>query len=165
MASREWLVASAGLPCGPQLLCGGTRDATDMRELPDGSLVSPPSVIGGVVAGLVHAGIAVALWNYWFDDLAAMLAAKPGNAVYLLVGAFLLGFVPALFYAGRRVATPALVVGGLLVVAVGWSWLAGTVRAPSGAPTPFALYLLGWVVIVAVAGIAGSLELRRRAES
>lgn len=126
------------------------------------SLVSTTSIVGGVVVGLVHAGIAVVLWNRWFDSLGEMLATKPLNAVYIGLGMFLLGFVPAVFYAGRRVVSPAIIVAGLLVLSSVWSWSTGSVRAPGAVPSPFGLYILFWVGIVALGGLAGRLELRHR---
>jgi hypothetical protein len=133
-----------------------------MPEHSDRSLLTSDAVLAGVVAGLVHAGVAIVLWNRWFDDLAGMLAAKPLNGVYLLVGMFLLGFVPALLYVGGDVLSPAAVVAAFLVPSAVGSWLLGPVRSPSAAPTPFSLYVLLWVAVVALAGVAGGVERRRR---
>lgn len=125
------------------------------------SLVSRSSISSGVVVGLVHSGIAVLLWNHWFDNLGEMLAVKPLNAIYISLGMFLLGFVPAVFYVGQEVISPAIIVGGLLVLSGVGSWVAGSVVAPRSAPTPFGLYVLSWVGIVALGVIAGRLESRR----
>lgn len=116
----------------------------------------------GVLVGLAHAGISVFLWNHWFDNLGEMFAIKPLNGLYLGFGMFLLGFVPALFYAGRKIISPAIIVAGLLVLSVVGSWVAGPVLAPRSVPTPFGLYILFWVGIVALGGISGGLESRRK---
>lgn len=125
-------------------------------------LLSTTSVIGGSVVGLVHAGVAVFLWHHFgYDNLRELLAIKPLNGMYILSGMFLLGFVPAAFYLGKRLVSPALVVAGVLALTIVGSWLAGPVRAPTGAPTPFGLYVLAWLGIVVVAGLAGVVERNR----
>ena len=124
-------------------------------------LVSRASIIGGVVGGVVHAGVAAVLWNYWFDNLGEMLTIKPLNGAYIILGMFLLGFVPILFYVGGRVISPVVLVALFLLVSAFGSWLGNTVRAPAAVPTPFALYILFWVGVVALAGLTGGLEYRR----
>lgn len=125
-------------------------------------LLSTKSVIGGSVVGLVHAGVAVFLWHHFgFDNLRELLAIKPLIGLYLLSGMFLLGFVPAACYVGKRLVAPTVVIAGLLTLTVAGSWLVGPVRAPTGAPTPFGLYVLTWVAILALAGLAGVIELKR----
>ncbi|WP_435062532.1 hypothetical protein [Halobaculum sp. EA56] len=114
-----------------------------------------------MVGGLVHAGVAVPLWNRWFDDLGELLAIKPLSGAYIVLGMFLLGFVPAVFYVSERVVSPAVVVGVPLLLSALGSWQAGPVRAPSAGPTPFALYILLWVGVVALAGVTGRSEYRR----
>ena len=126
------------------------------------SLVTRTSVLGGLVGGVVHAGVAVFLWNHWFDNLWGMLMTKPLNGSYILLGMFLVGFVPALFYVGETVVSPALVVVVSLLLSGVASWLTGPVSAPSAAPTPFALYVLFWVAVVALAGLTGGFEYRRQ---
>lgn len=126
------------------------------------SLVTRTSIIAAVAGGLVHAGIAGFLWNSRFDSLWEMLAIKPLNGVYVVLGMFLLGFVPVLCYVGEKILSPAIVVAVSVVLAGSGSWLTGPVRAPSAVPTPFALYILFWVVVVALAGLVGGLEYRRK---
>lgn len=127
------------------------------------SLISGTSIIGGLVGGLVHAGVAVFLWNYFgFDDLGELLLIKPLNGIYILLGMFVLGFVPAMFYVGQKYISPAVVVAVLLLLSGFGSWQAGPVRAPVGGPTPFGLYILLWVGIVALAGLTGGFERKRR---
>lgn len=126
------------------------------------SIVTRTSIIGGLVGGLVHASLAVFLWNRWFDNLWEMLMTKPLNGAYIVFGMFLLGFVPVLFYVGEKVISPAIIVAVFLLFSGLGSWLAGAVRAPSAVPTPFALYILFWVGIVALAGVIGGFEYRRK---
>ncbi|MEF8843366.1 MAG: hypothetical protein V5A62_17370 [Haloarculaceae archaeon] len=129
------------------------------------SLLTRGSIGGGLVGGLVHTGVAVFLWNYWFDTIWVMLTVKPLNGVYILLGMFLLGFVPVVFYVGEKVVSPGIVVAGFLLLSGLGSWLSGPVRAPSAAPTPFALYILLWVGIVALVGLTGGFEYRRKHRS
>lgn len=126
------------------------------------SIVTRTSIIGGLVGGLVHAGVAVLLWNRWFDNLWELLMTKPLNGAYILLGMFLLGFVPVLFYVGEKVRSPAITVAVFLLLSGLGSWLAGPVRPPSAVPTPFALYILLWVGVVALSGFTGRLEHRRK---
>jgi hypothetical protein len=123
------------------------------------SLISRTSIIVGLVIGLLHAGVAVLLWDYFgFDNLRELVVIKPLIGGYLLLGMFVLGFVPALFYIGRKFISPAAVVGGLLLLSVLWSFLSGPVRAPAGTPAPFGFYILFWVGVVVLAGLVGGFE-------
>jgi len=126
------------------------------------SIVTRTSIIGGSVGGLAHTALAVLLWNSWFDDLWSMIVAKPLNGAYILLGMFLLGFVPALFYVGEKVISPAIIVTVFLLLSGLGSWLAGQARPPSAVPTPFGLYILFWVGVVALAGVIGGFEYRRK---
>ncbi|MEF8852941.1 MAG: hypothetical protein V5A28_11055 [Haloarculaceae archaeon] len=136
-----------------------------MAENSERSLLTGASIVGGLVGGLVHAGVAVVLWNHWFDSLWELFSIKPLNGAYLILGMFLLGFVPVLFYVGERVISPAIVVAVFLLLSGFGSWLAGSIRAPSAVPTPFALYILFWVGIVALAGLTGGLEHRQKRQA
>jgi len=126
------------------------------------SIVTRTAIVGGMVGGVVHAGVAVVLWNRWFDNLWELLLTKPLNGAYIVLGMFLLGFVPVLFYVGEKVISPAIIVAVFLLLSGLGSWLAGPVPAPSAVPTPFSLYILFWVGVVALAGVTGGLEYRRR---
>lgn len=132
-----------------------SQDATE-------SLVTRDSILAGLFGGLLHCVLAVFLWNYWFDSLMEILVVKPFNGLYLVLGMFLLGFVPVVFYVGRKTVSPALVVAVFLLLAGIGSLLSGPVGAPSAVPTPFALYVLSWVGIVALAGLSGRFEYRRK---
>lgn len=130
-----------------------------MGEASKESLISTSSIIGGLVGGLFHAGVAVFLWNYFgFDNLWELLLIKPFNGMYIFLGMFALGFVPAMFYVGQKSVSPAIVVSVLLLLSGFGSWQAGPVHAPVGGPTPFGLYILFWVAVVALAGLAGEFE-------
>ena len=133
-----------------------------MGRTPEQSIKTKSSIMGGLVGGLAHTGLAVLLWNSWFDDLWGMVMAKPLNGAYILLGMFLLGFIPALFYVGERVISPTIIVAVFLLLSGLGSWLAGSVRPPSAVPTPFALYILAWVGIIALAGVIGGFEYRRK---
>lgn len=126
-------------------------------------LVSRTSIIGGLIGGLVHTGVAVFLWQYFgFDNLWELITIKPLIGMYILLGMFVLGFVPAIAYVGQKFMSPALVVGGLLLLSGIGSWMAGPVRAPSAVPTPFGFYVLLWFGVVALAGLTGGFEYRRK---
>ena len=129
------------------------------------SILTETSVIAGSVGGLVHTGVAVFLWNDWFDNLWEMLMTKPLNGAYVILGMFLLGFVPVLFYASEKLISPGIVVGVFLLLSGVGSWLMGAVRAPATVPTPFALYILFWVGVVALASLTGGLEYRRKQQT
>ena len=126
------------------------------------SIVTRTSIIGGSVGGLVHAGVAVVLWNRWFDDLWDLLTTKPLNGAYIVLGMFLLGFVPVLFYVGEKIISPAIIIAVFLLFSTLGSWLVGPVRPPSAVPTLFGLYILFWVGVVALAGVIGGFEYRRK---
>ncbi len=141
----------------------GSEEPFDMDGASAGSLRSRRALLAGSVGGLGHAGLAMVLWaSFGHDDLGELLAVKPHLGLYILLGMVLLGFVPAVFYVGRRAVSPAVVVGAMLLLTVVGSWFAGPVRAPAGAPTPFGLYILLWVGIVALAAVAGRIEATRR---
>lgn len=120
------------------------------------------SVIGGLVGGLAHTALAVLLWNNWFDNLWGMLMTKPLNGAYIILGMFLLGFFPVLLYVGEKLISPAIIIAVFLLLSTLSSWLAGPVRPPSAVPTPFGLYILFWVGVVALAGVIGGFEYRRK---
>lgn len=130
-----------------------------MDDGSNGSLLSTTSLVVGLDGGLLHAGIAVTLWTYFgFDDLVELLAIKPLTGLYVVIGMVALGFVPAVFYAGWKVVSPAIIVAALVVLSGFGSVLVGKIRAPAGGPTPFGLYILAWVGVVVLVGVAGGVE-------
>jgi len=137
--------------------------AFDMGEKSTQSLLSRASISTGSVVGLLHAGVAVLLWDYFgLDNLPELVAIKPLVGGYILVGMFALGFVPTLFYVSRTFVSPAAVVGGSLLLSIVGSLLVGPVRAPAGTPTPFGFYILFWIGVVALAGLIGGFERVRK---
>lgn len=116
------------------------------------SLITRRSIAAGLIAGLVHAGLAVILWNYFFVHLMEIYAYKPLQVVYMVLGMFVLGFVPSMLYVGGGLVTPAKVVGVFLLLSAIGSWLMHPIRAPFGGPTPFALYVWLWIGVIALAG-------------
>lgn len=130
------------------------------------SVELPPlrdSAVAGLIGGLLHAGIAVFLWNHFgFDNLWELLILKPLTGGYILLGMFVLGSVPAMFYAGREVISPGFLVAALFLLSGIGSWQALPGGAPRGAPTPFGLYILLWVGVIALVSLAGVVELKRK---
>lgn len=136
-----------------------------MSELFTRSLVSKRAIAGGLVGGLVHAGVAVSLWDHLYESVWEILRGDPFQGVYTLLGMFLLGFVPMLFLIGKRVISPAIIIGVLLVLSGVSSWVIGPPRAPFGGPTPFAVYIVLWVAIVVFAVVMGRHEHRSEHQS
>ena len=133
-----------------------------MAPTSEQSIITRVSIVGGLTGGVAHTALAVLLWNNWFDDLWGMLVTKPLNGAYILLGMFLLGFIPALFYVGEKVISPAIIITVFLLISTLSSWLAGPIRPPSAVPTLFGLYILFWIGIAALAGVIGGFEYRRK---
>lgn len=130
-----------------------------MADFLDTESVPRTAVVAGLLGGLVHAGLAVALWTVLgLDDLRELLAVKPLYGLYLFSGMVALGFVPTVLYVARKRVLPALVVASFLLLSTLASWRAGPAEAPQGGPTPFAFYILLWVVIVALAVLVARFE-------
>jgi len=138
---------------------------TYMIEDPESGLVTRTSLLGGMLGGLVHTGGAVLLWDHLHNSVWEILQSNLSFGLYMILGMFLLGFIPVLFYIGETVISPALVVGVFLVPSAILSWLSGPPRAPNASPSPFALYVLLWVVVLALAGFIGKFEYRRKRQT
>ena len=123
------------------------------------------SVALAVVGGIGHLALVAALW-LWFG-FTTRVADNEAFLAYVALGALALGAVPTLLIAARRLASPAVVVGGIGLATAARTWLVyvapQTPPAPVG-PTPFGWYLVGWPVVAAVALAGGAVEhwLRRR---
>ena len=114
--------------------------------------------IYGLVAGLLHAGVAVFLWDFFlYDDLWELLLVKPPSGAYILIGMFVLGFVPVLSSIRQKSISPVLLVSVLLIVSVYSEWQ-GHFTSPFGGPGPFGVYILSWVGVVLLADLAGNVE-------
>lgn len=131
----------------------------DMDEGTAQPLFSPASVVGGLVAGSLHAGLVMLLWEYvssyspWH-----LLVTGPAFGLYLLLGWVLPGFVPAVLYIAHKRRLPVAIVGVVLIVVVLGSWTIGPPGGAFAGPTLFGMYLFAWAPIVGVAALAGSLE-------
>jgi len=132
-----------------------------MSKLLTRSLVSKTSIVGGLIGGLVHAGLSIFLWNYLYESVWEILRVDPFQGVYTILGMFLLGFVPVVIYIDKKVISPAIIIGGLLTFSGISSWLIGPPRAPFGGPTPFGVYILLWVGIIVFAVAMGRHEYRQ----
>lgn len=121
-----------------------------------------PAIAGVVGAGIAHAVLAALLWDYvGHDSLVELWAVKPLNGLYIGLGLFLLGAVPAALYVEREVVSPGVIVVGLLVASTAATVVSGPARAPAGGPTPFGLYVLAWIGVLALAGLSARVEARR----
>ncbi len=121
--------------------------------------VSKTSMAVGLIGGLLHAALAIALWTvFGLDDLVELASVKPLYGLYVFSGMFALGFVPTVFYLARGTVKPALVVASFLILSTVASWQAGPAEAPQGGPTPFAFYVLLWIVIVVLAVLVARFE-------
>lgn len=116
-------------------------------------------MFGGLLGGLVHAALAVGLWTvFGLDHLVELVSVKPLYGLYVFFGMFALGFVPTVFYLAWERILPALVVASFLGLSTVASWQAGPAEAPQGGPTPFAFYILLWIVIILLAVLVARFE-------
>lgn len=130
-----------------------------MAGFPDLKPGARTSLIGGLLGGLFHTALAVGLWTgFGLDDLLELASVKPLYGLYVFLGMFALGFVPAVFYLGGDHVMPGLVVGSFLILSVVPSWRAGPAEAPQGGPTPFGFYILFWIGIIVLAVLAARFE-------
>jgi hypothetical protein len=135
-----------------------------MTDGSSGPLLTKASVISGLVGGLAHTGVAALIWQQGGVSLWAFVFEEPYNlaAMYLGLGVFSLGFVPALLYVGREVTSPAKVIVGFLLFSMVGSWLLGRPRPPATGLTMFGLYLFVWVIPVGFAVVAADIEYRQK---
>ena len=106
--------------------------------------------------GLLHLSIAGVLW-LWFGFTARIDL----FLVYLGIGALLLGAIPILLLVTKRLITPSLIVAGALTVSAYGTWsvyIAPPVTPAPVDPTLFGWYLIGWVIVIPVALVAGGGE-------
>ncbi|WP_144923575.1 hypothetical protein [Halorubrum salsamenti] len=114
------------------------------------------AVGSGLLAGFAHLIVAVALAE-WFG---LSIGATPLLG-YVAAGGLLLGAVPVAIWVGSRLVTPTIVVGGALAASAygTWSVYVAPVVSPTPVdPTPFGWYLIGWVVVLGAALVAGGAE-------
>lgn len=129
--------------------------------------LSDRSVEYAAIAGLGHLLLVVAVSAWLGFSLRTFQGGLEGTLllVAILVGAVLMGAVPAVLFSEKRLVTPALVVAALFAWSVYGSWR--LVFGPSShltpvGPTPFGWYSLAWFVVLAVALAAGVLEVAVR---
>jgi|SRR6056297_979081 len=131
-----------------------------MAENSEKPSISMAPAICRLVAGLLHAGVAIFLWNFFsYDNLWELLLVKPPSGAYILIGMFALGFVPVLYSMTQKSISPVLLVSVLLIVSVYSEWQ-GYFTSPFGGPGPFGVYILSWIGVVLLAGLAGNIELK-----
>jgi len=129
-----------------------------MAENSETQSTSMAPAISALLAGLLHAGVAIFLWNvFLYDNLWELLLIKPPSGAYVLVGMFALGFVPVLYSITQKSVSPVLLVSVLLIVSVYSEWQ-GYFTSPVGGPGPFGVYILSWIGVVLLAGLAGVVE-------
>ena len=125
-----------------------------MAEETERPFISRTSAIASMVAGLLHAGIAIYFWDYFLYD--SQFITTPGGT-YIIIGMFALGFVPVLYTAVHKCISPVLLVSILLIFSVHTEWHSSYAF---GGPRAFGLYIFLWVGIVLLAGLAGYIEVK-----
>jgi hypothetical protein len=123
------------------------------------SLPSRNTLRLGLLGGLIHLGFAGGLW-VWFGFTTRV----QGNELflgYILIGAVALGVVPTLLLVTKRLVSPILTIAGFGLGSAYRTWsvyVAPEIALTPVDPTPFGWYLLGWIVVIAVALILGGGE-------
>ncbi|WP_435093568.1 hypothetical protein [Halorubrum sp. N11] len=110
----------------------------------------------GLLAGLVHLIVTGALAE-WFGFT---MNVNPFLG-YVAVGGLLLGAVPVVLLVENRLVVPSIVVVVALAVSAYGTWsvsVAPDVTPTPVDPTPFGWYLIGWVVVLGAALVAGGVE-------
>ncbi|SEO92897.1 hypothetical protein SAMN04487948_10831 [Halogranum amylolyticum] len=120
----------------------------------------PPSstAAAGLVllAALLHTVAAGVLWT-WFGFDTGVAGDEPFFA-YVAVGAVLLGALPAVAVATRRLRAPALVVAAAFTLSAYGTWSIVDSGLTPVDPTPFGWYLLGWPLVAVAALLVGGGE-------
>lgn len=119
-----------------------------------------PATIG-IVTGLVHLLISVLLWyRFEFESLLTLFSSETLYAAYVVVGMFVVGFVPGVLYAQQRAVSPLFIVVGLLALTGFGTWQTVQSNLTPVGPTPFGWYTLLWVGVLVIAGLFGGVELQ-----
>lgn len=87
------------------------------------------------------------------------------GGIWMVFGGFALGFIPIFIYDRFGVVTPIIVVGlsyaaALLFTAIRYLNLAESDAAMSASPSWLTLYLIGWLIPILLALMAGTLEFK-----
>lgn len=77
----------------------------------------------------------------------------------LLIGMFALGFIPVAYSTTQKSISPVLLVSVSLIVSVHTEWQAHLSPA-FGGPGFFGMYIIFWVGVVLLAGLAGYFEVK-----
>jgi hypothetical protein len=130
-----------------------------------GEILTPRTVGAGVAAGVVHlavvvtAGTQFGILNWWYPMLASIVF-----DIWMLLGALLVGSIVGVLLQRYRLVTPAFVVASTLAVATYRTWTYVQTHGDTHFPSLFALYMLLWFVVAALALGAGLVEHRLRAQ-
>jgi hypothetical protein len=123
------------------------------------------TLLAGVIGGLLHLVVVGGLYVYLYGPELFGYSATTNSfapfgptTVYVVVGAFLLGALPAVLLAERRLVTPALTVlafvaGIVLMLPQGLE-----PRWKAAGPSDLAFYFLLWFVPLFVACVLGGIE-------
>lgn len=122
------------------------------RRLP--SPTSPARPV--LLAALLHPVAAGLLWTWFGFD--TNVAGEELFFAYVVVGAFLLGALPAVAFATRRLRAPAVVVVAAFTLSAYGTWSIVAAGVTPVDPTPFGWYLLGWPLVAIVALLVGGVE-------
>lgn len=123
------------------------------------------TILSGLVGGGIHSILVGALWiRFGFTSRVV------GNEIFLVytaVGVVTVGAIPTALWYAQRLRSPLLVVTGTFALSAYSNWTTSVAQSPTPTPvgpTAFGWYLLGWVIVLGVALLAGGLErlLRRK---
>jgi hypothetical protein len=124
------------------------------------------TLIAGCIGGLVHAVVVGGLYVYLhgpelfgYSTATDSFGLFEPFTLYVVVGAFVLGVLPAVLLVDRRLVTPSL---AIIVIVAGILLLSprGLQRRPraAGPPGNFAFYFIWWFAPLFVATLAGGIE-------
>lgn len=115
----------------------------------------------GVVGGIAHVLAVGLLWaGFGFESLAGTASTEPRSVAHLLTGTFAVGVVPGVGYARRQLASPVVVVAGLVVATGVTTWLRLRGGATPIEATAFGRHALLWPVTLVLGAPAGAGEYR-----
>lgn len=118
------------------------------------------AVISGIIVGLFTLLIRIVMSPVVPSTLFDLL-----GGIWMVFGGFALGFIPIFIYDRFGVVTPIIVVGlsyaaALLFTAIRYLNLAESDAAMSASPSWLTLYLIGWLIPILLALMAGTLEFK-----
>jgi len=130
-----------------------------MSEDTEQPFISRTAAITSTVAGVLHAGVSVFFWNHFYETIGEILSFNLLSGAYLLIGMFALGFVPVACSITQKSISPVILVSVSLIVSVYTEWQVH--QSPAfGGPGFFGMYIIFWVGVVLLAGLAGYLEVK-----